>query len=573
MLSIRRWWQAFLAAALLVAVIALWVAFMPLQLGGLTSYVIVNGSSMEPNYHYGDLVILHQVSHYQVGDVVAYHEPVLGKYVLHRIIGKNLDHFILKGDNNSWTDSFEPVSSELVGKLWLSLPGVGEWVRWLRTPLTMAIVVGITAVILIVVLVNGKPRNGKKMETKRHHGFWQGTKRWTSEVLLAKLRQGRRMKTARAISSKELGPNHPSPEQPPVPGLVVRFKDLIEIIEVLVFVLGFIAIASLVLGIFAFTHPVRQDVPVDLKYQQNGSFSYSATAPLGVYDTGRVTTGEPIFPALTCSFNLQYIYNITGEKLAGLSGFHQLSATVEENTSHWTRTFPLEAKTSFSGNTFGVDVPVNLCFIQTIVSSMEEKTTLHPIFYTLTINPNVWIAGEISGQDFHDTLQTPLVMQFDQVHTYIFNTDPTVDPLNAKQDGAVTSTHEEANTLSLLGIKAPVSKLRTISGIGLGLSVLGLLILGIILPISARRSRQAHMQLRYGSILVDVQNLPLDTATPIIDVISMDDLARIAERDNTLILHTTSGHLHSYYLQVGWTTYRYTVDEAGTGSNSEDHIR
>jgi len=569
--SVRRWWQAFLAAGLLVAVLALWVAFVPLQLGGQTSYVIVNGNSMEPNFHYGDLVILHRASDYQVGDVVAYHEAVLGKYILHRIIGKDLDHFILKGDNNSWTDSFEPVRSEVVGKMWLSLPGVGEWVRWLRTPIYMAAIVGITTLMLLAVLVNGKTRNGKKMDKKPRHDLWQRVKKWLLEVFIAKPRQNRQRRIIEKDEGKAVAPGRPVTDKHPAPGPVVRFKSLIELIEVLAFALGFIAIASLVLGIFAFSHPVRHGVPVDLKYQQTGAFSYTGTAPLGVYDTGKITSGEPIFPDLTCSFNLQFIYTITGEGLAELSGSHQLEATVEENTSHWTRTFPLEAKTGFSGNTFGADVPVNLCFIQTIVSSMEEKTTLHPIFYTLTISPNITVAGKVSGQDFQDTLQTPLVMQFDQVHTYVFNTDPTVDPLNAKQDGVVTSTREEVNTLSLFGIEASVSKLRTISVIGLSASVLGLLILGVTLSTSAGRSRQSYIQLKYGSILIDVQNPPLDAATPVADVVTLDELARLAEHYNAMILHETSGSSHHYYVQGDRITYRCTVNEAG--SNSAEDTR
>jgi len=567
--AIRRLWQALLAAPFLVAVLALWVAFVPLQLGGQTSYVIVNGSSMEPNFHYGDLVILHEAADYQAGDVVAYHEPVLGKDILHRIIGKDLDRFIVKGDHNSWTDSYEPVRSELVGKLWLSLPGVGEWVRWLRTPIYMAAFVGLTTAVLLAVLINGKPGKRKKMDKKPHHDLWQSTKKRLIEIFITKPGLYRSGMPARK-KGKAVAPGKPVMEKPPAPGPVVRFKSLIDILEVLVFILGFIAIASLVLGILSFTRPVRQVAPVDLKYQQTGSFAYTGSAPIGVYDTGKVTSGEPIFPALTCSFNLQYIYTISGEKLDGLTGYHQMMATVEENTSHWTRTFPLEAKTGFRGNTFSAGVPVNLCFVQTVVSSMEEKTSLHPIFYSLTINPNVTISGKISGQDFQDTLRTPLVMQFDPVHTYVFNTDPTVDPLNSKQDGAVTGSRDEVNTLSLFGIKASVSKLRLISGIGWIVSFAGLVILGIYLSTSARRNRQAYMHLKYGSILVEVQNLPVDPAAPLIDVISMDDLARIAERDNALILHTTGSNLRTYYVQGDRITYRYTLDETGSRSNPEE---
>ncbi len=60
MSSHKRWWQAILAAFLIVIVITAWVLFVPLQLGGQAAYVIVTGNSMEPGFHLGDLVVVHQ---------------------------------------------------------------------------------------------------------------------------------------------------------------------------------------------------------------------------------------------------------------------------------------------------------------------------------------------------------------------------------------------------------------------------------------------------------------------------------------------------------------------------------
>jgi signal peptidase I len=69
---------------------------------------MIVGDSMEPGFHIGDLVVVHQVQEYRIGDAVAYHNKDLGNNVFHRIIDTNRDRYILKGDNNSWTDSYEP---------------------------------------------------------------------------------------------------------------------------------------------------------------------------------------------------------------------------------------------------------------------------------------------------------------------------------------------------------------------------------------------------------------------------------------------------------------------------------
>src|SRR5437868_9645307 len=59
------------ACVFTVAVVGWFVALRPAQLGGPATFVVVQGVSMEPTYHTGDLVISHRQSSYAVGDVVA----------------------------------------------------------------------------------------------------------------------------------------------------------------------------------------------------------------------------------------------------------------------------------------------------------------------------------------------------------------------------------------------------------------------------------------------------------------------------------------------------------------------
>jgi signal peptidase I len=158
MSSYKRWGQAVMAAFLIVIVITAWLVFAPLQLGGQAAYVIVTGNSMEPVFHLGDLVVVHPALNYMVGDIVVYRSAELKKFVFHRIIGKNLDHFILQGDNNTWTDSFQPTREEMVGKLWIHIPEAGKVVQWLRLPINMALMAGAAGGILMTALLMGRSR-------------------------------------------------------------------------------------------------------------------------------------------------------------------------------------------------------------------------------------------------------------------------------------------------------------------------------------------------------------------------------------------------------------------------------
>jgi signal peptidase len=126
------------SAAILMLTLVAWVAFAPTQLGGQASYVIVNGNSMEPGFHRGDLAIVRRASSYQVGDIVTYRHPDIGP-VVHRIIGRDGQKYVFKGDHNSFIDGYEPSESELIGKLWIHIPGLGSWLAPLKTPFSLSL--------------------------------------------------------------------------------------------------------------------------------------------------------------------------------------------------------------------------------------------------------------------------------------------------------------------------------------------------------------------------------------------------------------------------------------------------
>ena len=122
---------------------AIWIALAPLKLGGQVSYVLVNGISMEPHYHTGDLVLVRSAAVYQAGDVVTYHDAAMNANVIHRIIAVNGDRFVFKGDNNSYLDVYQATQAEILGKLWIYLPKFGAAVSWLKLPANMALAVGL----------------------------------------------------------------------------------------------------------------------------------------------------------------------------------------------------------------------------------------------------------------------------------------------------------------------------------------------------------------------------------------------------------------------------------------------
>jgi signal peptidase I len=116
------------------AMIGIWLVAAPVALGGPTSYVVTDGVSMLPHLHANGLVLTHTASSYQVGDIVAYHNRELGVVVLHRIVARDGDRYVFKGDNNDFRDSYRPTKADLVGKEWVYWPGGGRYLALLHTP-------------------------------------------------------------------------------------------------------------------------------------------------------------------------------------------------------------------------------------------------------------------------------------------------------------------------------------------------------------------------------------------------------------------------------------------------------
>lgn len=123
-------WGVFVAVCLAVFVLA-----GPTSLGGSTSYVVVDGTSMEPTYDHGDLVIARQRDTYDVGDVITYDAPVGVTYrVIHRVTEVTDDGYLTRGDNRDQLDGWIVPFDAVHGSSAVVVPRGGTLVAILRHP-------------------------------------------------------------------------------------------------------------------------------------------------------------------------------------------------------------------------------------------------------------------------------------------------------------------------------------------------------------------------------------------------------------------------------------------------------
>ncbi len=540
MMIYRRWSVSLSSALWLVLAAALWAAFAPLQMGGSAAYIIVNGVSMEPNFRLGDLIIVSPSSQYNIGDAVVYRNQGMGgKNVFHRIIEVNAGRYILQGDNNSWVDSYQPAKEEIIGKLWFHIPRGGKALERARTPIGMAVSVSVLGFLLATGFFPERMKGKNKMK------FTSIRASVTGFIKKAIIRLAEHRHAIPPPGKKSNQTSHNSGNTP----------------EFIFFVLGIISFSSFILAIVSFSRPAFDTVKDAIGYSHLGAFSYSTAAPQGVYDENKVKTGDPIFPGLTCKVEVGFQYILLADGVEGFSGTRQLIAVITDPVSGWKRTLPLEEPAQFAETSTITTARLDLCKIASLVESFEENSSSNPGYYELTLHPQISISAVIEGRELRDTFNAGLKFKYDRNQFYVIQ-DAENDPFNPAKTGALGRDRIEADTLSLFGLKVEIPALRMISVIGLAGALAGMFLLWRHMQSLSKKNRVEFIRTQFGVLLVDVQKTKFGASKSLIDVSSIEDLGKLAERHNTMILHERQENAsHIYYVQAEISTYRYILDK------------
>ena len=112
-----------------------------IKIFGYSGLIILTGS-MEPTYHPGDIIFIKEQKDYFVDNVITFQQR--GMIVTHRIIGKDGETFVTKGDANNSADT--PINlSDIYGKVIASIPKVGRVILFLQKP------IGIVTLVVILI--------------------------------------------------------------------------------------------------------------------------------------------------------------------------------------------------------------------------------------------------------------------------------------------------------------------------------------------------------------------------------------------------------------------------------------
>ena len=150
----RRRVHDVLDGLMLLVVVAAVVVLWPSSLGGSIRFIVVEGHSMEPTFHFGDLVVTRDNPHPRVGDVIVYRipesDPAAGMMIIHRVNSIRPDGtYQTQGDNRTTSDPFNIAGHDIVGSPVTALPHFGRVIGLTSSPLVLGMAAGILTTLLL----------------------------------------------------------------------------------------------------------------------------------------------------------------------------------------------------------------------------------------------------------------------------------------------------------------------------------------------------------------------------------------------------------------------------------------
>lgn len=496
------------------AATAMAMAICAVALTGSVSFVTTYGSSMEPGFHGGDLAVVRPADSYEVGDVVAYRSRLLDTVVMHRVTARDGDRYVFKGDNNEWLDHDKPTQRELVGKLWWRVPKGGAALTWTaaRWPL-------VTAGIVLSML------GGLAMTRRRRRHRKAGPPMTDTRSGLAR-RRSSNPRIVLAAAACALA-------------------------------------ACTLLGALAFGRPTARPVTTKVAYSHNGSFAYSASAPAGpVYGNVGVTTGSPVFLRLLQALDVRFTYRLQAEAARSVGGTVALLAEVAD-ANGWRHTVALAAPKGFHGDEVELRATLDIARLQAVIAEVETLTGVRSATYTVAVAADARVTGTLAGQAVNDEFSPRLRFQLDalQLRPEWNNGAEGAggdDVLTPSKPGAVHRPGTADRRIDVLGRSLAVGDARRLSVAG-GLSSVLALLAAAAAGRRLRWSERARIAARHGHRIVPVAAARPEGSQAFVDVTTMEDLVRLADQYECLILHQPNERGDSYLFNVDRTVYRYVA--------------
>ena len=301
------------------------------------------------------------------------------------------------------------------------------------------------------------------------------------------------------------------------------------------------------LSAVAFLHASSATTRIPL-FEQTGTFAYRAAAHAEVYGGRPATSGDPVFLKASGPLEISFTDRLEGATLA-----RSASLTAEvESTSGWHRSFALAPATALPNGAATVAGTFDLRALRHTLDLLELRTGVIGSPYTITVRAKVRSLGSAGATAIRDVWTPTLQLTLDG--TTVKPSDTTFTQTHAKTVATTVPATLELGIASL-----PVGTARA-AGLAVGGSALALLALLLLLDLRSRRPGEAAgIARRLGSSLVSVESIDVSEVTTVVELGSIDELVKLAQEYERLVLHQQRGSEHAYTVVEDRVVYRYVL--------------
>ncbi|MDP2661468.1 MAG: DUF5305 family protein, partial [Dehalococcoidia bacterium] len=303
-----------------------------------------------------------------------------------------------------------------------------------------------------------------------------------------------------------------------------------------------------------------------LRYEHTAAFDYTVhvqpstlysdevIGPITAPPVGATAPVTPtLYTKLARSLDLGFNYALKSPHPLDVGG--ELSAVLQVQAENgWSKTLELLPPAPFVGPTASFRTGVDLAQVLSLIETIEKETGFNAGSYQLAVIPTVHVRGQIDGNLVEETYAPPFTMKLNRTQ---------ITPASPLTDSQVKTLADKVTLeqgFPLPGLWLPVMTARWLSGLGAALTLFATVVLAVVVFLGLGRGEVQKVRARYGSLLVSVAQADLKEDGQRIQVASMRDLARLAERDGRIIFDQKLGpESHLYFIQDGEVTYQYAV--------------
>ena len=295
-------------------------------------------------------------------------------------------------------------------------------------------------------------------------------------------------------------------------------------------------------------------------YVHTGSFAYRANVPRGAaYPDGVALTGEPLFLRLVRDVRFNFTYRFESANPTKVRGSIALDLRLTDPETGWTRTLSLSHPRPFVGPSATTSGVADLSALARIQDAYRATTGASAREAVVSIVPQVDVTG-YSGDTVIDRRYTPEL---------IFAADSTaLVPAPALAGVAAFAPRltgvrrvDTPSRLAVRGVGLAVSQARSAALLGIVTSLVALIVGVLLLLLRRGSSGRDRIASRFGNRIVSAREAPPDGRW-VTELTSMDELMRIAETYDRVVIRVDEGGVDTYFLDDGVALYRFTQPTA-----------